>query len=143
MTRVWGMTLLMGAGVALFLAPQPVRAQACKDDLSMVEGSKQALVELTETVKKESLRDFESLNHQKSAVNKLVIHDSMMEELVICLDKAAQDTTLSQEQKEAAKTQHDEAAKLLEKIKLERAAIKEAKVPKNAKALIEKIDLTP
>ena len=71
MRRVWGMTLLVGASVGLFLGPQRVFAQACKDEVSMVEGSKQALVELTETVKKESLPDFERHNHQKSAVNKL------------------------------------------------------------------------
>src|ERR1035437_10222431 len=69
MRRAWGMTLLVGAGAGLFLGPQQVLAQACKDEVSMVEGSKQALVELTETVKKESLPDFEHLNHQKSAVS--------------------------------------------------------------------------
>ena len=97
MRRVWGMTLLVGAGVGLFLGPQQVLAQACKDEVSMVDGSKQALVELTETVKKESLPDFERLNHQKSAVNKLSIHNSMLGELVSCLEKAAQDTTTSKE----------------------------------------------
>ena len=97
MRRVWGMTLLVGAGVGLFLGPQQVLAQACKDEVSMVEASKQALVELTETVKKESLPDFERLNHQKSAVNKLTIHDSMLGGLVSCLEKAAQDTTAPKE----------------------------------------------
>ncbi len=143
MKRVWGMTLLVGAGVGLFLAPQPVRAQACKDDVSMVEASKQALVELTETVKKESLGEFERLNHQKSAVNKLTIHDSMLGELVSCLEKAAQDTTAPKEEVAAAKAQHDASAKLLEKIQHEQGAIKDAKVSKDAKALIEKLDLAP
>ncbi len=143
MRRVWGMTLLVGAGVGLYLAPQQVLAQACKDDVSMLEGSKQALVELTDTVKKESLPDFVRLNHQKSAVNKLTLHDSMLGELASCLDKAAQDTTAPKEQVAAAKAQHDAAAKLLDKIQQERGAIKDAKAPKDAKALIEKIDLTP
>jgi hypothetical protein len=143
MKRLWGTTLLVGAGVGLFLGPQQVHAQACKDEVSMVDASKQALVELTDTVKKESLSDFERLNHQKSAVNKLAINDTMLGELVSCLEKAAQDTTASKEAVEAAKAQHDAAAKLLEKIQHEQGAIKDAKASKDAKALIEKLDLTP
>ena len=108
----------------------------------MVDGSKQALVELTDTVKKESLQDFERLNHQKSAVNKLTLHNSMLGELVSCLDKAAQDTSAPKADVDAAKAQHDASAKLLEKIQQERGAVKDAKTPKDAKALIEKIDLT-
>jgi hypothetical protein len=109
----------------------------------MVDASKQTLVELTETVKKESLSDFESLNHQKSAVNKLTIHDSMLGELVRCLEKAAQDPAAPKQAVEAAKAQHDAAAKLLEKIQHEQAAIKDAQASKDAKALIEKLDLAP
>jgi hypothetical protein len=137
------MTLLVGAGVGLYLAPQQVRAQSCKDDVAMVDGSKQALVELTETVKKESLPDFVRLNHQKSAVNKLTLHNSMLGGLVSCLDKAAQNTTAPKEEVQAAKAQHDATAKLLEKTQQERGAIKDATAPKDAKALIEKIDLAP
>jgi hypothetical protein len=142
MTRLWGLTILVGAGVGIFLAPHPAAAQACKDEVSMVDGSKQALVELTDTVKKESLQDFERLNHQKSAVNKLTLHNSMLGELVSCLDKAAQDTSAPKADVDAAKAQHDASAKLLEKIQQERGAVKDAKTPKDAKALIEKIDLT-
>jgi len=141
MRRAWGVTLLVGTGVGLLLAPHQLLAQACKDETSMVEASKQALMELTETVKKESLRDFQRLNHQKSVLNKLTIHNSMLGGLVSCLDKAAQDTTAPKEQAEAAKTQHDADAKLQEKIQHARAAIKEAQAPKDAKALIEKLDL--
>ena len=143
MRRVWGMTLLVGAGVGLFLGPQRVLAQACEDEVSIVEGSKQALVELRETVKKESLPDFVRLNHQKSVVNKLTMHNSKLGELVSCLEKAAQDTTAPKEQVEAAKAQHDASAKLQEKIQHERRAIKDAQVSKDAKALIGKLDLTP
>ena len=143
MIRAWGMALLVGAGVGLFLGLHQVLAQACKDEVSMVEASKQALVELTETVKKENLPDFRRLNHQKSVVNKLAIHNSMLGGLVSCLEKAAQDTTASKEQLEAAKAQHDAAAKLQEKLQRERATIKDAQVSKDAKALIEKLDLTP
>src|SRR5208337_4466273 len=117
-------------------------AQACKDEVWMVAGSEQALVELKETVKKESLPDFVRLNHQKSVVNKLTLHNSMLGGLVSCLERAAQDTTAPKEQVEAAKAQHDAFAKLQEKIQHERGAIKDAEVSKDAKALIEKLDLT-
>jgi hypothetical protein len=108
----------------------------------MVDGSKQGLLELMEVVKKESLPDFERLNHQKSALNKLSIHASMLGELVSCLDKAVKDASAPKADVEAAKAQHDASAKLLEKIQREQDAIKNAKDPKSAKALIEKIDLT-
>jgi len=38
---------------------------------------------------------------------------------------------------------HDAAAKLQEKIHHERAAIKDAQVPKDTKAFAEKLELTP
>jgi hypothetical protein len=142
MRRVWGISLLVGAGVGLFLSPHQAVAQACKDEVSMVDGSKQALVELTATVKKESLSEFERLNHQKSAVNKLTLHNSMLGELVSCLEKAAQDTSVPKADAEGAKAQHDASAKLLEKIQQELGAIKSAKTSKDAKALVDKIDLT-
>jgi hypothetical protein len=142
MRTVWGKILLIGACVWLLSGPQRAFAQACKDEASMVEGSKQGLSELIQAVKNEGLPDFQRLNHQKSAVNKLSLHVSMMGELVSCLEKAAQDTTASKEQVEVAKTQRDAAAKLQEKIRHELDAIKDAKVPKEAKALLEKVDLT-
>jgi hypothetical protein len=142
MKCVWELTLLAGLGVGLLLAPRPVRAQVCKDEVSMLDGSKQALVELTGTVKNEDLQQFEKANHQKSAVNKLSVHTSMLGELVSCLDKAAQDSTTPKADAEAAKTQSEAAAKLLEKIQHEQNDIKNAKASKDAKALIEKLDLT-
>jgi hypothetical protein len=143
MKHVWGITLLVGTGVGLLLGPQHVFAQACKDEVSMVEGSRQALVELTETVKTESLKPFETLNHQKSAVNKLALHDSMLGELISCLSQASQDSTLSKEDAAAAKAQYDAAVKLQAKIKHQQSAVKAAKTPQDAKALIEQLDLAP
>jgi hypothetical protein len=143
MRQVWGITLLVGTAVGLLLCPQRVFAQACKDETSMVEGSQQAVMELTQTVKKESLADFTTLNHQKSAVNKLGLHNIMLGELVGCLDKAAQNTALPKEEVAAAKAQHDAAVKLQDKVKQQQGAIKDAKEPKDAKALIEKLDLAP
>jgi len=143
MRQVWGITLLVGAGVGLLLGPQHALAQACKDEVSMVDGSKQAVVEFTETVKKESLADFTTLNHQKSAVNKLGLHTIMLGQLVSCFDKAAQNTAAPKEEVAAAKAQHDAAVKLQDKVKQQQGAIRDAKEPKDAKALVEKLDLAP
>ena len=139
--RAWA--LLVGSGVGLVLGPRPSQAQVCKDEVSMVDGSKQTLLEFAATVKKEGLQDFERLNHQKSALSKLAIHHSMLEGLVSCLEKAAQDATAPKEQAEAARAQHDAAVKLQQKIQQERDAIKAAGVAKDAKALVEKLDLAP
>lgn len=141
--HVWGIILLAGTGVVTLVGPQLGFGQACKDEETMVEGSRQALVELPATVKKESLAEFQTLNQQKSAVNKLALHDSVLGELIDCLEKAAQDTTASKEAVAAATAEHDASVKLQEKIKRQEGAIKDAKAPKDAKALIEKLDLTP
>ena len=110
MRRAWGITLLMGTCVGLFLVPQHAFAQSCKDEVTMVEGSRQALAELTATVKTEGLKPFENLNHQKSAVNKLALHDSMLGELVTCLETAAHDPALT---KEEVAAQHKKRKHLL------------------------------
>jgi hypothetical protein len=143
MKHIWEFTLLVGAGVGLFLGPKPVLAQACKDETSMVDGSKQALVELIDTVKKESLTEFGTLNHQKSAVNKLGLHGMMLGELATCLDKATQDPTTPKQDLDAAKAQHEATVKIQEKVKQQQGAIKDAKTPQDAKALVEKLDLAP
>ena len=143
MKRMWGIALLVGASVSLIVGPQPVRAQACKDEVEMVDGSKQALVSFTDTVKKESFAVFETSDHQKSALNRISMHVGMLGELVTCLDKAAQDTTLTKEDAAAAKTQRDAAAKLLAKIKDQQGAIKNAKTPNDAKTLIGNLDVAP
>jgi hypothetical protein len=124
MKKVWGITLLVGTGIGLLLGPQHTFAQACKDEVTMVEGSRQALVELTGTVKAEGLKPFETLNHQKSAVNKLALHDSMLGELVSCLDKASQDKASSKEDAATAKALYDASVKIQTKIKHQQSAVK-------------------
>ena len=70
----------------------------------MVDGSRQDLAGFTAEVKGESLSKFETLDHHKAAVSKLSTHDGMLGELISCLDKAAQDATLTKEDAAAAKT---------------------------------------
>ena len=138
----WGIIFLLWTSVCVF-APPCVFAQACKDEVSMVDGSRQDLAGFTANVKGESLPKFESMNHQKAALSKLSMHDGMLGELISCLDKAPQDATLTKEDAAAAKTQHDACVKLQAKIKQQHDAIKSAKTPSDAKALIGNLDFAP
>ena len=143
MRSAWGITFLLCASTGLFIGPQHIYAQACKDETTMVDGSRQDLAGFTGEVKGESLPKFETLNHQKAAVSKLSMHDSMLGELISCLDKASQDATLSKEDAAAAKTQHDASVKIQAKIKQQHGLIKNAKTPSDAKALIGNLDFAP
>ena len=143
MRSVWGITCLLWASVGLFSGPLQIYAQACKDEVSMVDGSRQDLAGFTAEVKGESLSKFETLDHHKAAVSKLSTHDGMLGELISCLDKAAQDATLTKEDAAAAKTQHDTSVKLQAKIKQQYGLIKNAKTPSGAKALIGNLDFAP
>ncbi len=137
------LSLLVWVGVVFLLGPHRVFAQACKDETSMVDGSKQAMADFIDTVKKESVADFETMDHQKSAVIKLSLHTEMLGELATCLDKVAQNPAASKEDAAAAKTRHDAIVKLQERLKQQQGAIKDEKDSKTAKALVEKIDLNP
>ena len=58
------------------------------------------------------------------------MHDGMLGELISCLDKASQDTTLSKEDVAAAKTQHDAARQVAQaKIKQQHGADQECQDP--------------
>ena len=50
MRSVWGITFLLWASVGLCVGPRQVYAQACKDETSMVEGSRQNLAGFTAEV---------------------------------------------------------------------------------------------
>lgn len=106
----------------------------------MVDASKKVLMELTATLKRQSLPDLEQTNQQKRAVNKLRIHTGMLQGLVGCLDKAAHDTSASKADEDAAKAQHDAAAKLLEGLQHQQNDIRDANESKDVKALFEKLD---
>ncbi len=137
-----GITLLMlGVALGFFLGPQRLRAAACTDDESMVADYKKSMADLVATVKKESLTDFERAFHQKSSLTKLTLSLSMLDGLLNCLDKAAQDTTATKDDVEAYKAKRETYGKLREKIQHERTALKATEDPKDAKALIAKFDL--
>lgn len=134
--------LLMGATLGCLLSTDPLYAQACKDDEAVVEDYKKSVNELVQTVKKESLVDFQRAYHQKSCLTKLTLCGISVERLVSCLEKASQDTTVAKEEVEAYKAKREPYAKLKEKVQQERSRLKATEAPKDAKALIEKIELS-
>ena len=141
MRSTTGLVLLLGACLGFFLAPRPLAAQACKDEEGMVTDYKKDMGDLLTTVRKESLSDVERAYHQKSSAAKLTFYSSIVDSLVECLDKAAQDPATPKEQLDGLKARHDSFAKLKETIQHDRAGLKAAQEPKDAKALIAKFDL--
>ncbi len=127
--------------MVLLLCPHRLAAQACKDEEAMTDDYKKSMSDLVETVKKESLTDFEKAYHQKSSLTKLSLYSTMVDGLVGCLDKAAQDTTATKEQVDAYKAKREAYGKLKDKIQQDRNALKATEASKEAKALIAKFDL--
>lgn len=139
--RIW-IALLVGGPLLCLLVPRGLQAQACKDDETIAEEYKKNTLDLVQTVKKESLEDFQKAYHQKNGLSKLTFCLTGLDGLLRCLDKAAQDTTATKEEVEASKAKRVTYAKLKDKIQHDRDALKAAESAKDAKALIEKIDLS-
>jgi hypothetical protein len=133
------------AAVALLVSarwPEPLFAQACKDEQAMVDEFKQGLASTVDSVKKESLDSFEKAFHQKTCLTKLTLCLNVMDEVLSCLDKASQDATATKEQAAAYKAEKESYAKLKDRLTQYKAQLKGVESPKDAKALIEKFDLT-
>jgi len=105
----------------------------------MVADYKKAVTDMVETVKKESLQDFERAFHQKNVANKLTFFGSMVDGYISCLQKSASDPATPKEDADAAKRKIEAYSKLKDKIKQDRDAVKAEPTAKEAKALIEKI----
>jgi len=126
---------------ALLLASGPalLSAQVCQDEEVMVGDFTKALADLAETVKKESLADFEKFHHQRSAATKMSLLGGFVEGLLNCLQSHASDPATLKEDADAAKRKIEVYSKLKEKIKQDRDALKAAQTEKEAKTVIEKL----
>jgi hypothetical protein len=140
MKTVIGFTILIP--FTLCLGQRPLLAQACQDEEGMVKTSLNDLTDLIGTVKKENVTDFQSHYHQKSYLSKTTFLVSVVGGLLDCLDKAAQDSTATKEQVDTYKAKRQTYAKLKSKVEEKKNAVKSANDPQNAKALIEKSDLS-
>jgi hypothetical protein len=141
MKNTTGITLLVGISLSCLLAAPYARGQACKDEEAIVADYRKPMSDLVATVKKESLEDFQKAFHQKSALAKLTLYGTVVGSLVSCLDKAIQDPNAIKEDVDAYKAKRETYTKLKDKIQNDRNALKAAEAPKDAKALIEKLDL--
>ena len=136
----WIVFALVLGNASLFPSGLPqLAAQVCKDEESMVADYKQAVTDMVETVKKESLPDFEKAYHQKNVTNKLTFFGGMVDGYISCLQKRASDPTTPKEDADTAKAKIDSYSTLRDKIKRDRDTVKTARTGKEAKALIEKI----
>ena len=129
---------VLGSALLLPSGPAQLSAQVCKDDEGMVADYRKTVTDLVETVKKESLLDFERAFHQKNITTKLTLFGSTVDGLINCLQKRANDPTTLKEDADAAKVKIETYNKLKDKIKQDRDAVKAAQSGKEAKALIEK-----
>jgi len=133
--------LLVSASVSLF-AVQAGRAQTCKDDESMVTTYKQTLNDSVNTVRKESLQDFVREFHQKSVTVQVNLSLNLVNQLVTCLDKAAQDSTATKDEIAAYKAKRETYAKLKGALSQDLNELKAENNQKQAKAVIEKFDFS-
>jgi hypothetical protein len=136
--------LVLGSGFVLVSGPPEFHsplllAQGCKDEAEMVADYQKSLTELVETVKKESVQEFERAFHQKTVTTKLTLFGSMVDGYIGCLQKRAADPAVPKEDVDAAKAKIDAYSKLKDKIKQDRDAIKAAQSGAQAKGLVEKI----
>ncbi len=142
MPKVTGIALYCVIGALLLVWPQAGFGQACKDEESMVTDYEKSITDLTDTVKKESLPDFEKAYHQKNALTKLTLFTGIVEGEVSCLEKAETDSTATKEQVEEYKTKHEAFSKLKDRIQKDRDTLKSTEASKDAKALVAKLDYT-
>ncbi len=124
------------------LAARPLRAESCKDEEAMLDDAKKSVVEIVDTVRKESLEDFQNKYHQKNALSKLSFLLLMVDQAVSCYQKASQDAAAPKDQVEAYKAKQEAYAKLKAKLQAERDALKSTEDPKNAKELVAKLDVS-
>ena len=141
--RKFAIAFLVVASLAALTGRRALFGQSCDDDETMVKEYQKSLTELIDTVKKESLSDFEKAYHQKVCMNKLTFCLTTIDGLVECLDKTAQDAATPKDQAAAAKAKGESYAKLKSKIQDAKAALKAAgDNSKDAKAVIEKFDFS-
>jgi len=134
--------LVLGSAFVLSLGSLQLSAQVCRDEEGMVTYYKKNVTDLVETIKKESLQDFEKAFHQKTMMTNLTLFGSMVDGLLNCLQKRANDPTTLKEDADAAKGKIDAYNKLKDKIKQNRDALKAVQTGKDGKALIEKFAFT-
>ena len=141
MKNTIAIVFLGGVFWASLLSPRPLFAQACQGDEAVTDAYQKSLVELVGKVQKESLEEFERAYHQQACLTTLTLCYTAANGAVSCLEKAAKDPTATKGQVEADKAKRDAYAKLRDEVDQDRDALKAAKAPEDAKALIAKFQM--
>ena len=134
--------LTLGGAFVLMSGSLQLSAQVCKDEEGMVTEYKKTVTDLVETVKKESLLDFQKAFHQRNVMSKMTFFGSIVDGMISCLQKRANDPSALKADSDAAKGKIDVYNKLKDRIKQDREALKAVQSEKEAKALIEKFAFT-
>ncbi len=137
-----GAKLLAATLLGVCVCGQPLLAQACKDEETMVEDYKKDLAEMVDKVKGESLEEFTRAYHQKSCLSKLSLCSSIISIANECLDKASRDPEASKSQGKEIEAKRESNNALKTKAAEYSKELKDAGSPKDAKALIAKFDLS-
>jgi hypothetical protein len=142
-SAVIGLSLCLSfsAGLPAFQNPSQ-SPPACVAEESVAAAIKSDLADTVDTVKKESLDDFERQFHQQACMSKLSICLSSVNELLDCLDKTAHDAGASKQQADTCKAKESAYTKLKSALQQDIAELKAAKDSKTAKAEIEQFDFT-
>lgn len=136
---LWGAMVFL----CVFFSPAPARSQACEEEDAMIRDYRKSLVELVDTVRKESLEQFQRAYRQKSCLNRLTFFLVAFDPVLECLEKAAAAPNTPKAQATALREKHEGYVKLKAKVEEYRDALKKAGDDKAAKAVIEKFELTP
>jgi hypothetical protein len=137
-----GMCLVAPAFGRGFQQAAPSQEQPCKTDEGITVSIKQDLADTVNTIKKESLDDFQKEFHQQACMSKLSICLETVQELLNCLDKAAHNPGTSKADADACKAKEATYGKLKASLQQDLAELKAAKNPKTAKDDIEKFDFS-
>lgn len=141
MKRITGMMFLTAVVVAAG-GRQGLRAQTCSDEDGMFKSSLQAVSDLVDTVKKESVDSFDRAYHQKNFLSKVTFALSVIDVPIDCLNKAAADSATPKDQATADKAKADAYAKLKARLEEYKTHVKAATAAKDAKGIIEKANLS-
>lgn len=142
MNRRMGFVLVMGIAALGLFAPPSLRAQTCQDEEAMVADYKKTISDLAASVKKESLEEFERAYHRKNCLTKLTLSLGIVSGAADCFSKAAEDPATPKDQAAAHKAKSETYTKLKDKLSHYRDGLKSTEAGKDAKTLIEKIDLS-
>ncbi len=119
---------------------EPPPPPPCIEEEGIIQSYRQQLIDLVAKVKSESLGEFERNYHQKTAENFLTFWSSNLDVILECYQKALEDPLTTKEIKAEVEPKLESSTGQVEQLKAKKEALKKARRPRNAKAVIEEFD---